>query len=215
MIFLQTARLLLRNLSPTDLDALYDYRNNEGCARYQHWENTSKEYLREWIERYAQSAFLSKEPEQHYAICRATGAADGQIIGDLSYFYNEADPCITLGYTISYRHWRQGYAFEMLRALLPAIQNAYPQTDIVALVEKENVPSIALLQKRLCGGGVFRENQFRIFVKPPSAHPLRIERRPVHEKTPFQNHPRLCAALFCPRRRPVCAGSAGQHSVQF
>ena len=61
MIFLQTARLLLRNLSPTDLDALYDYRNNEGCARYQHWENTSKEYLREWIERYAQSAFLSQK----------------------------------------------------------------------------------------------------------------------------------------------------------
>ena len=60
MIFLQTARLLLRNLSPTDLDALYDYRNNEGCARYQHWENTSKEYLREWIERYAQSASSPK-----------------------------------------------------------------------------------------------------------------------------------------------------------
>lgn len=168
MIFLQTARLLLRNLSPTDLDALYDYRNNEGCARYQHWENTSKEYLREWIERYAQSAFLSKEPEQHYAICRATGAADGQLIGDLSYFYNGDDPCITLGYTISYRHWRQGYAFEMLSALLPAIQKAYPQTDIVALVEKENVPSIALLQK--CG---FVEEGFSekinscIFVKPP------------------------------------------------
>lgn len=125
---------------------LYDYRNNEGCARYQHWENTSKEYLREWIGRYAQSAFLSKEPEQHYAICRATGAADGQLIGDLSYFYNGDDPCITLGYTISYRHWRQGYAFEMLSTLLPAIQKAYPQTDIVALVEKENVPSIALLQ---------------------------------------------------------------------
>ena len=96
MIFLQTARLLLRNLSPTDLDALYDYRNNEGCARYQHWENTSKEYLREWIERYAQSAFLSKEPEQHYAICRATGAADGQLIGDLSYF--------TTGTTLA-SHW--------------------------------------------------------------------------------------------------------------
>lgn len=146
MIVLHTPRLFLRNFIPEDLEVLYDYRNNEGCARYQHWENTSKEYLREWIERYAQSAFLSKEPEQHYAICRATGAADGQLIGDLSYFYNGDDPCITLGYTISYRHWRQGYAFEMLSTLLPAIQKAYPQTDIVALVEKENVPSIALLQ---------------------------------------------------------------------
>ena len=107
MIFLQTARLLLRNLSPTDLDALYDYRNNEGCARYQHWENTSKEYLREWIERYAQSAFLSKEPEQHYAICRATGAADGQLIGDLSYFYNGDDPCRQLVKSSATANWKR------------------------------------------------------------------------------------------------------------
>ena len=146
MIVLHTPRLFLRNFIPEDLEVLYDYRNNEGCARYQHWENTSKEYLREWIERYAQSAFLSKEPEQHYAI----SLTQGQLIGDLSFFYNEADPCITLGYTISYR------------------QKAYPQTDIVALVEKENVPSIALLQK--CG---FVEEGFSekinscIFVKPP------------------------------------------------
>ena len=164
MIVLHTPRLFLRNFIPEDLEVLYDYRNNEGCARYQHWENTSKEYLREWIERYAQSAFLSKEPEQHYAI----SLTQGQLIGDLSFFYNEADPCITLGYTISYRHWRQGYAFEMLSTLLPAIQKAYPQTDIVALVEKENVPSIALLQK--CG---FVEEGFSekinscIFVKAP------------------------------------------------
>lgn len=170
MIVLHTPRLFLRNLIPEDLEVLYDYRNNEGCARYQHWENTSKEYLREWIERYAQSAFLSKEPEQHYAICRATGAADGQIIGDLSYFYNEDDRCITLGYTISYRHWRQGYAYELLCALLPAIQNAYPQIDIVGLVEKENIPSISLLQK--CGfaqEGFSQKANSYIFVKSPSS----------------------------------------------
>ena len=177
MIVLHTPRLFLRNFIPEDLEVLYDYRNNEGCARYQHWENTSKEYLQEWIERYAQSAFLSKEPEQHYAI----SLTQGQLIGDLSFFYNEADPCITLGYTISYRHWRQGYAFEMLSTLLPAIQKAYPQTDIVALVEKENVPSIALLQK--CG---FVEEGFSekinscIFVKPPvgPSAPNRKETRP-------------------------------------
>lgn len=100
MIGVTHPRLFLRNLIPEDLEVLYDYRNNEGCARYQ--------------------------------------------------------------------HWRQGYAYELLCALLPAIQKAYPQTDIVALVEKENVPSIALLQK--CG---FVEEGFSekinscIFVKLP------------------------------------------------
>ena len=177
MIVLHTPRLFLRNFIPEDLEVMYDYRNNEGCARYQHWENTSKEYLREWIERYAQSAFLSKEPEQHYAI----SLTQGQLIGDLSFFYNEADPCVTLGYTISYRHWRQGYAFEMLSTLLPAIQKAYPQTDIVALVEKENVPSIALLQKcSFVEEGFSEKINSCIFVKPPvgPSAPNRKEPRP-------------------------------------
>lgn len=141
--FLQTDRLILRNLSPDDLDTLYLYRNNADCARYQHWENTSREYLRDFIQKFHQSIFLSKEPEQHYAIC----LTDNQLIGDLSCFYNEHDPCFTLGYTISYQFQRQGYAFEILSKVLCAIEKQYPGMDIVGLVEKENVPSISLLKK--------------------------------------------------------------------
>ncbi len=141
--FLQTDRLILRNLSPDDLDALYLYRNNADCARYQHWENTSREYLKDFIQKFHQSVFLSKEPEQHYAIC----LTDNQLIGDLSCFYNEHDPCFTLGYTISYQFQRQGYAFEMLSKVLCVIEKQYPGMDIVGLVEKENIPSISLLKK--------------------------------------------------------------------
>ena len=141
--FLQTDRLILRNLSPDDLDTLYLYRNNADCARYQHWENTSREYLKDFIQKFHQCVFLSKEPEQHYAIC----LTDNQLIGDLSCFYNEHDPCFTLGYTISYQFQRQGYAFEMLSKVLCAIEKQYPGMDIVGLVEKENVPSISLLKK--------------------------------------------------------------------
>ena len=141
--FLQTDRLILRNLSPDDLDTLYLYRNNADCARYQHWENTSREYLKDFIQKFHQSVFLSKEPEQHYAIC----LTDNQLIGDLSCFYNEHDPCFTLGYTISYQFQRQGYAFEMLNKVLCAIEKQYPGMDIVGLVEKENIPSISLLKK--------------------------------------------------------------------
>ena len=75
--FLQTDRLILRNLSPDDLDTLYLYRNNADCARYQHWENTSKEYLKDFIQKFHQSVFLSKEPEQHYAICLTDNSSSG------------------------------------------------------------------------------------------------------------------------------------------
>ena len=86
--FLKTNRLLLRNLSCEDLDILYDYRNNADCARYQHWTDTSREALRDFINTFGSCTFPSSEPEQHF-----------------------------------------------------------PAMDIVGLVEKENLPSVALLKK--------------------------------------------------------------------
>ena len=35
MIFLETDRLLLRNVITDDVDIMFDYRNNEICSRYQ------------------------------------------------------------------------------------------------------------------------------------------------------------------------------------
>ena len=35
MIFLKTERLVLRNVAQSDAHIMYDYRNNETCARYQ------------------------------------------------------------------------------------------------------------------------------------------------------------------------------------
>ena len=35
MTFIETDRLILRNVAVKDIDTMYDYRNNEICARYQ------------------------------------------------------------------------------------------------------------------------------------------------------------------------------------
>ena len=35
MPFIETNRLILRNVAAKDADIMYDYRNNEICARYQ------------------------------------------------------------------------------------------------------------------------------------------------------------------------------------
>ena len=76
---LQTKRLYLRNLRQTDLDTMFDYRNDIKCNRYQRYEDTSKEYLQKFIQDYASSTFLSKEEEQHYAImCNK----NNEMIGD-------------------------------------------------------------------------------------------------------------------------------------
>ena len=148
-MLLKTNRTHLRNLRSEDAAVLHRYRNNPVCARYQRWEDTSLSYLQQFVEQFSDCRFLSKEEEQHYAICLLSG----ETIGDLSYFYNEQDLCITLGITIAPEYHRQGIAREILTEVIHAIQNQHLHMDIVALIDPDNVSSIDLFEKL----GFYRE----------------------------------------------------------
>lgn len=145
---LRTERLHLRNLQPTDAEGIYAYRNDPDCSRYQRWEVTSLEGIRAFVRTYEAGEFLSRQEEQHYALC-----AGDALIGDLSYFFTEADACVTLGITIAPQHQRKGYAREILSAVISAVQRKEPQLDIVALIDRENEASIALFKSL----GFYRE----------------------------------------------------------
>lgn len=141
---LKTKRLYLRNLLQTDEDTLFDYRNDIRCNLYQRYEDTSRKYLQKFIRDYADSTFLSKEEEQHYAIIRHK---NGEMIGDISVFFSERDSCFTLGITIAPLFQRQGYAYEILNEVIRQLQDKYPSVDIVALIDKDNLNSISLFKK--------------------------------------------------------------------
>lgn len=140
---IESKRLILRNLTQNDLPAIYAYRNDARVGKYQRYDRTDEEYLREFIERYSGSRFLSTEAEQHYAICQKSG----KIIGDLSIFYSAGDNCFTLGITVSHENQGFGYAYEMLSEVIAKLCRQYPGVDIVALIEKENTASIGLFKK--------------------------------------------------------------------
>lgn len=143
MVFLRTQRLILRNLELIDGETICKYRNNENCARYQRWADTSLSAVICMIEKYRSDLFLSQQEEQHYAI----SLSDRTCIGDLSYFYSTKDNCITLGITISPEYQRKGYAYEILQEVIAAIQEKYPGADIVALIDPENDRSMGLFSK--------------------------------------------------------------------
>lgn len=147
--YLATDRLFLRNLLEADCDTIFDYRNNKQCYQYQRWDDSSYEAVQAYIARHSSDTFLSVKEEQHYAISDKGNA----LIGELAYFHNEEDNCITLGITISYRHQRKGYAFETLSRVIEEIRKVYPQLDIVGLIDRENAASIGLFEKL----GFFRE----------------------------------------------------------
>ena len=134
--------MILRNLEKSDADEMFFYRNDENCAKFQRWDKTSREDIEKLIKQFENCEFLSEEYKQIYAVALKSG----EMVGDLTYFFSP-DDCITLGYTISPKYQRRGYAFEILSAVIDKIHEKYPKLDIVCLVEPENKASINLVKK--------------------------------------------------------------------
>ena len=141
MLFLETQRLRLRNVEPKDADVIYDYRNNEICARYQRGQTRDYAGITALIERRKNDAFSAARPFMAAVTLRETD----EMVGEIVAFPQEET--ITLGYTFSYRHHRRGYAFEALTALIGKLHEMAPDWEFLCFTEPENEASMALLRK--------------------------------------------------------------------
>lgn len=141
MILLETNRLYLRNLETKDADIMYDYRNNEICARYQRGQTKDLAGIVKLVDEHKQDT-LTMDASSIIAVALKD---NGEMVGEIVVMPNEGT--ISLGYTFSYRHHRKGYAFEALSALTEDLHNRYPEWDFICFTEKENIPSMRLLSK--------------------------------------------------------------------
>lgn len=141
MIFLETNRLYLRNLKAEDTEIMHDYRNNEICARYQRGQTKDYAGITELVEKRKNDSISTDAP---FLIAVALKNSN-EMVGEIVVMPNEGT--ISLGYTFSYKHHRQGYAFESLSALIDMLHNRYPKWDFICFTEKENIPSMNLLKK--------------------------------------------------------------------
>ena len=141
MILVETARLLLRNVAAKDAEIMYDYRNNEICARYQRGQVKDLDGIVALVERRKDDAVSVDAP---FMVAVALKDTD-EMVGEIVVMPN--DGTISLGYTFSYRHHHKGYAFEALTTLIDLLHVRYPQWDFISFTEPENKPSMALLKK--------------------------------------------------------------------
>lgn len=141
MTFTETDRLILRNVSPKDADIMYDYRNNEICARYQRGQTKDYEGIVALVERRKDDVLSVDAPFMVAVALKETDEMVGEIV------VMPEDGTISLGYTFSYKHHRKGYAFESLTALINTLHERYPEYDFISFTELENEPSMALLKK--------------------------------------------------------------------
>ena len=141
MTFIETDRLLLRNIAAKDAEIMYDYRNNEICARYQRGQVKDLDGIVALVERRKDDVMSVDAP---FMVAVALKVTD-ELVGEVVVMPN--DGTISLGYTFSYRHHRKGYAFEALTALIDLLHERYPEWDFISFTEPQNEPSMALLKK--------------------------------------------------------------------
>ena len=141
MPFIETNRLILSNVAAKDADIMYDYRNNEICARYQRGQTKDYDSIVQLVERRKNDVMSVDAPFMVAVALKENDEMVGEIV------VMPEDGTISLGYTFSYRHHRKGYAFESLTALINMLHKQYPEWDFISFTEPENEPSMALLKK--------------------------------------------------------------------
>lgn len=141
MIFLETNRLILRNVAAKDAAIIFDYRNNETCARYQRGQTKDYEGICALVKNRESDCMGLDAP---YFVAVARKETD-ELIGEIVVMPNEET--FSLGYTFHYAHHRKGYAFEALSALTELLHRQYPDWEFISFTDPANEPSMALLKK--------------------------------------------------------------------
>lgn len=134
---LETDRCRLRTFEERDLDSFMTYRNNEEWMKYQSFKNLTKDEYRKSL-----LVPINVEKGMQFAIAEKT---TDNLLGDL--YLSKKEKTITIGYSINPVYSRKGYIFEVLKALFPKLKECYSDCEIVAMTEKENIPSKNLLLK--------------------------------------------------------------------
>ena len=141
MIFLETERLILRNLKSEDAVIMYDYRNHPQCSKYQRGQTKDLQGIVELVNK-RQFDILTTE----YPFMVAVALKDtNEMIGEIVVMPN--DGAITLGYTFSYKYHRKGFAFEALSAFIEMLHEKYPDWEFICFTDTENLASMTLLKK--------------------------------------------------------------------
>ena len=141
MIKIDTDRLILRNVTEKDIPIIFDYRNNKICAKYQRGQTKDYEGIIALVEQRKDDVISTAAP---FYIAVALKESD-EMIGEIVVMPN--DGTISLGYTFSYKHHRNGYAFESIYALIHLLHSRYPEWDFISFTEPENEASMRLLKK--------------------------------------------------------------------
>ncbi|MGA9026282.1 MAG: GNAT family protein [Steroidobacteraceae bacterium] len=139
----RTSRLLLREFTPADFDAVYAYSSDPRVTRYLFFGPRDHDGTAEYLDGLIQSQ--QEMPRTRFELA-VEETATGVLIGacDLSLIERHV---ADLGYMLSPMHWGKGYATEIALALLDAGFCELRAERIISTVDVNNKASIRVLEK--------------------------------------------------------------------
>jgi RimJ/RimL family protein N-acetyltransferase len=150
---LESERLILRRFADSDLAPFLAYRNDPEVARYQAWESCTEHEASAMIEE--MKSLQPGAPGEWFQFAielKQTGA----LIGDCALKVEQDGRQAEIGFTLSREHQGKGYAREAVSRLLDYAFGDLGLHRVVAITDRENVPSFTLLERL----GMRREGKF-------------------------------------------------------
>ena len=140
-LYLETGRLILRNLVPDDYTAAFLWCGDPDVARYMVYPvYTKAEDVKAWIE-----TLDPDDPDEYEAgiVLKSTG----ELIGSGGLYYNQERDLWTIGYNLRKDQWGCGYAVEMTTAVLELVRSQRTVRGIQGTFANENIRSQRVMEK--------------------------------------------------------------------
>lgn len=140
---LETPRLILRALRPSDFDDLYEYASDPLIDEFVPWEHyknveEARENLKDFLDEYEKDGIGAWGIEH---------GADKKLIGIINTSIPRVNRRVEVGYTIARAYWGKGYATEALKAVIQFGFDKMELARIEAVILPENVASARVLEK--------------------------------------------------------------------
>lgn len=134
---IETQRLLLRQLTRDDVDAIFAILGDPIAMQY-YPRTFEREDAVEWIERNRR-----RYESDGYGLLAIVLKSSGEVIGDcgLSWQLADNEPMLELGYHLRRDHWGHGYATEAAQACMDYSFCVLKTDRLVSLIKPENIPS--------------------------------------------------------------------------
>lgn len=158
-MILQTERLILREFTAGDWQAVFGYQNDPLYLRYYEHDSVTEQQAQAFVYRFI--TWQGEQPRTRFQLA-ITLAETGELIGNVGVRREgPGEPLADMGFELSPAHWGRGYATEAARAMVEMAFGDWGLDRVHAHCIAENAGSARVLERvGLCREARLRDHQY-------------------------------------------------------